>query len=90
MGGFPLHSRTTQLVKTLDLHSNDCRFESHCRRGIFLVWASLSLQTASVASEYRDKNNGGPNQWIPRVKKTPQFSQIRLSLLVKSGLILIR
>jgi len=28
-----------QLVKSLDLHFRDCKFEPHCRRGAFLVWA---------------------------------------------------
>jgi len=34
--------------------------------------ASPSLQIASVGSEHHGKNNGGPNQWIIRVKVTPR------------------
>jgi len=47
--------------------------------------ASLSLQIASVASEHHDKNNGGSNQWITRVKITPQVLKIHLSFLLKVG-----
>jgi len=33
--------------------------------------ASFSLQIDSEASEHHGKNNGGPNQWIIRIKITP-------------------
>ena len=69
-----LPSRIAQLVKSPELQSTDHRFKPLCRRGVF--WnrplASFSLQIASVASEHYCKNNGGPNQWIIRVKISPR------------------
>jgi len=56
-----------------DLQSIDHRFKPHC--WVFFWYgplASLSLQSAIVASEHHGKNNGGPNQWI-RVEITPTF-----------------
>jgi len=80
-------ARIAELVKSLNLYSKDCRFDSHCQRSVF--WyrplSSLSLQIASVASGHHGKNNGGPNQWIIRVKLTPELLKIHLSLLVKSS-----
>jgi len=50
---------------------------------------SPSLQIASMASEHRNKNHGGPNQWIVRVKITPRLSKIHLSLLINNSRIRI-
>ena len=63
-------------------------FESHCQRGVFLVWAiiaSCPLQNASVGLDHHCKNNGGSDQWIMRVKITPRLLKIHLSLLEKSS-----
>jgi len=48
-----------QLIKRSDLHSKNCGFEPHCRRGVFGYGslASLSLQIVSVASELHGKIN---------------------------------
>jgi len=50
---------------------------------------SLSHQIASVASEHHGKSNGGPNQWIIRVKITPRLSKIHLSFLINNSRIRI-
>jgi len=42
--------------------------------------ASLSLQIASMVSKHHGKNNGGPNQWIVRLKITTRLLKIHLSL----------
>jgi len=54
---------------------------------VFLEWAfsSFPLQVANVALENHSTYKGGPNQWIIRVKVTPQLLKIHLSLLDKSS-----
>jgi len=52
--------------KSLDLQSKGYRFEPHCRRVVFLVGvlASLSLQTASVGSDYHAKKMDVPTSGL--------------------------
>ena len=38
-----------------------------------------------MASDHHGKNNGGPNQWIIRVKITARFLGIHLSLFDQSS-----
>jgi len=57
--------RIIQLIRCLDLHSKDCRFEPRDR--VFFGYgplASLSLQITHVALEHHNKNNWGSNKWI--------------------------
>jgi len=76
-----------QLVENPDLQSIDHRFSPYCRW--VLSWygllVRLSLQIASVASEHHGNNNGGPNQWIIRVKITARLLKVHLSLFDKSS-----
>jgi len=52
-----LWGQDSSVCKSLDLQAKDCRFEPHCRRGVF--WhgplASLSFQIASVGSDHYAK-----------------------------------
>jgi len=50
-----------------------------------LFWYGLTLQIASVTSEHSGKRNGGPNQWVIRVKITPLLLKIRPSLFDNSS-----
>ena len=48
-----LWGQDSSVCKSLDLQAKDCRFEPHCRRGVFL--ACLSFQIASVGSDHHTK-----------------------------------
>jgi len=78
--------RNSSIGKSLDLQSKNCRFEPHCRRGVYLVLAFSKplAPNCSVGSEHHTKNNGGPNHWI-RVKIIPWLLKIHLSHLDKSS-----
>jgi len=45
-------SQDSSVGKKTDLQSIDCSFESHCRRGVFLVWAPHAVLDACFFTSY--------------------------------------